>query len=211
MDYSPPDSSIHGIFHARILEWVAIPFSREKGILFLTQGSNLGLKHCRRILYYLSHQGSPQRGVKLTFVFLFIQPENLCILIDIFNTFLLIWFLVCSVLNLLCYYLFSMCHVFSFFPSFLLPYYFIFPLCQLVQLYIFFTSLFTVTLDISICIFDLLLLIKRTRSHNALYHFPENTKTLKHLISISHPIPHLCVHIIPSEYLYMTWSICIGT
>ena len=28
MDYSPPGSSVHGILQARILEWVAIPFSR---------------------------------------------------------------------------------------------------------------------------------------------------------------------------------------
>ena len=28
MDYSPPDSSFHGIFQARILEWVAISSSR---------------------------------------------------------------------------------------------------------------------------------------------------------------------------------------
>ena len=28
MDCSPPDSSIHGIFQARILEWVAISFSK---------------------------------------------------------------------------------------------------------------------------------------------------------------------------------------
>ena len=27
MDYSPPGSSAHGIFQARILEWVAISFS----------------------------------------------------------------------------------------------------------------------------------------------------------------------------------------
>ena len=27
--------------------------------IFLTQGSNPGLLHCRQILYYLSHQGSP--------------------------------------------------------------------------------------------------------------------------------------------------------
>ena len=27
MDYSLPDSSVHGSFQARILEWVAIPFS----------------------------------------------------------------------------------------------------------------------------------------------------------------------------------------
>ena len=37
MDNSPPDSSVHGIFQARILEWVAI--SSSKGI-FLTQGVN---------------------------------------------------------------------------------------------------------------------------------------------------------------------------
>ena len=28
MDCSPPSSSVHGILQARILEWVAIPFSR---------------------------------------------------------------------------------------------------------------------------------------------------------------------------------------
>ena len=27
--------------------------------IFPTQGSNLGLLHCRQILYHLSHQGSP--------------------------------------------------------------------------------------------------------------------------------------------------------
>ena len=27
MDYSLPGSSVHGILHARILKWVAIPFS----------------------------------------------------------------------------------------------------------------------------------------------------------------------------------------
>ena len=29
MDCSPPDSSVHGLFQARILEWVAVSFSRE--------------------------------------------------------------------------------------------------------------------------------------------------------------------------------------
>ena len=29
MDYSPPGSSVHGILQARILEWVAIPFSKS--------------------------------------------------------------------------------------------------------------------------------------------------------------------------------------
>ena len=50
MDCSAPGSSVHGILQARILKWVAIPFSR----IFPTQGSNLGLLHCRRMLYHLS-------------------------------------------------------------------------------------------------------------------------------------------------------------
>ena len=29
MDYSLPGSSIHGIFQARVLEWVAVSFSRR--------------------------------------------------------------------------------------------------------------------------------------------------------------------------------------
>ena len=45
-----------GILQVRILEWVAIPFSRGPS---QTQGSNPGLPHCRQILYHLSHQGSP--------------------------------------------------------------------------------------------------------------------------------------------------------
>ena len=56
MDCIPPGSSVHGILQARILEWVAIPFSRESSQL---RGSHLSLLHCRQILYHLSHQGSP--------------------------------------------------------------------------------------------------------------------------------------------------------
>ena len=29
MGYSPPGSSVHGVFQARVLEWVAFSFSRE--------------------------------------------------------------------------------------------------------------------------------------------------------------------------------------
>ena len=54
----PVDYTVHGILQARILEWVAVPFSR--GSSQPTQGSNPSLPHCRRILYYLSHKGSPQ-------------------------------------------------------------------------------------------------------------------------------------------------------
>ena len=31
--------------------------------IFLTQESNLGLQHCRQILYHLSHQGSPDMDI----------------------------------------------------------------------------------------------------------------------------------------------------
>ena len=51
MDYGLAGSSVHGIFQARILELVAIPFSRG---IFPTQGSNLGLPHCNQISYHLS-------------------------------------------------------------------------------------------------------------------------------------------------------------
>ena len=55
LDCSPPGSSVH-----RIL-------GKNTGVgshallqgIFLTQGSNPGLLHCRRILYCLSHQRSP--------------------------------------------------------------------------------------------------------------------------------------------------------
>ena len=57
VDCSLPGSSVHGIFQARILEWVAMPSSRG---IFLPQGLNTGLPHCRWFLYHLSHQGSPK-------------------------------------------------------------------------------------------------------------------------------------------------------
>ena len=56
----------HGPWPARLCPW---GFSRQEywsGLPFPTpgdlhtQGSNLGLPHCRQILYRLSHQGSPQ-------------------------------------------------------------------------------------------------------------------------------------------------------
>ena len=92
----PMDNRVHGILQARILEWVAFPFSRgssqpriksrsptlqadslpaelpgkpkNTGVgslsflqgIFPTQESNRGLLHCRRILYQLSHKGSPR-------------------------------------------------------------------------------------------------------------------------------------------------------
>ena len=57
MDCSLTGSSVHGILQTRILEWVA-SHSLLWGI-FLTQGSNTVLLHCRRILYHLSHEEGP--------------------------------------------------------------------------------------------------------------------------------------------------------
>ena len=51
MDCSLPDSSVHGILQARILEWVAMPSSRRSSQL---QGSNP-----RLFLYHQCHRGTP--------------------------------------------------------------------------------------------------------------------------------------------------------
>ena len=58
MDYSPPGSSVSGIFQARILEWVALSFSR--GSSQSRDRTQVSCVSCigRRILY-LCHLGSP--------------------------------------------------------------------------------------------------------------------------------------------------------
>ena len=55
MNCSLQGSSVHGILQARILEWVAIPFSRGSSL----PRDRTCLLHFRQILYHLSHQGSP--------------------------------------------------------------------------------------------------------------------------------------------------------
>ena len=66
MDYSPSGSSVHGIFQARILEWLPLFFFRGSSQpRNWIQGSNPGLLCCRQILYCLSHQGSPE-FIKIT-------------------------------------------------------------------------------------------------------------------------------------------------
>ena len=57
MDWGPPGFSVHedspgkntGVGCHALLQGI-----------FTTQGLNSGLSHCRRILYHLSHQGSPK-------------------------------------------------------------------------------------------------------------------------------------------------------
>ena len=57
MNCSQPGSSVHGDFPGK--NTGVCCHALLQGI-FPTQGSNLGLPHCRQILYHLSHQGSPR-------------------------------------------------------------------------------------------------------------------------------------------------------
>ena len=96
-DCSPPDSSVRGIFQARILYRVAISSSKKKNDSLRLHGlyspgsspgqntgvgsfvpspadlPNLGIElgspHCRRILYQLSYQGSPRILVWVVYPF----------------------------------------------------------------------------------------------------------------------------------------------
>ena len=60
---NPMGYTVHGILQARILEWVSLSLFQE---IFPTQGSNPGLLHCRRLLYQLSHQISPECPKRLS-------------------------------------------------------------------------------------------------------------------------------------------------
>ena len=70
MDCSLPGSSVHGIFQARA--GVGCHFLLQG--IFLTQGSNLGLLHCRQTLYHLNHQFSSVQS--LSHVWLFATPRT---------------------------------------------------------------------------------------------------------------------------------------
>ena len=57
MDCSLPGSSVHGDSPGKN---TGVGCHALLQGVFPTQGLNLGLPHCRRILYHLSHQGSPR-------------------------------------------------------------------------------------------------------------------------------------------------------
>ena len=57
MNYSPPDSSLHKILQARILEWVASSFCRRSS--WPLEGLNSGPLHWKVDSLPLSHLGSP--------------------------------------------------------------------------------------------------------------------------------------------------------
>ena len=63
MDYSPPGSSSHGIFQARILEWGAISSSR--GSFWPRDGTCFSHISCigRQILYHEYHLGNPSVSI----------------------------------------------------------------------------------------------------------------------------------------------------
>ena len=64
VDCSPPCSSVHRIFQARVLEWVAISFSRGSSRpRDQTQVSRIVSK----MLYHLSHQGNANLNISLSF------------------------------------------------------------------------------------------------------------------------------------------------
>ena len=74
----------HGLWPARLLcPWN--PSGKNTGVgsqsllqgIFLIQGLNPGLPHCRQILYHLSHQGSPFRVIEEV-VKLEFQPRYIC-------------------------------------------------------------------------------------------------------------------------------------
>ena len=80
----PRNYTVHGILQAKILEWVAISFSKSS---FPTQESNPGLPQCRQILHQLSYKGSPQHLLSLISfpfykekVFFNISPEWIAVL-----------------------------------------------------------------------------------------------------------------------------------
>ena len=71
MDCSPPGSYVHGDSPAKNTGVGSLSLLQQ---IVPTQGSNPGLPHCRRILYLLSHQGSPpnqKRGAP--------NPVKLCV------------------------------------------------------------------------------------------------------------------------------------
>ena len=76
---APP--SIHGIFQARVLEWVAISFSRG---IFPTQGLNPGLPHCRQTLLLSEPPGkllTSEAIIKLACVLLSVAHETHCAIV----------------------------------------------------------------------------------------------------------------------------------
>ena len=75
-DCSPPGYSVHRIFQARMLVWIAVFLLRG---IFLTWGMNPHILHCRQILYPLSHS--------LKAIYFLSGPAHLVFLLPVPSTF----------------------------------------------------------------------------------------------------------------------------
>ena len=63
MDYGPPSSSFHRIIQARILEWVAISFSRDKyEVSEMSEVKSLSRVQLFVILWTVAYQAPPSMG-----------------------------------------------------------------------------------------------------------------------------------------------------
>ena len=58
----PPGSPVHGMFQARILEWLPFPSPRDLPDPGIKSASPVS---CREILYLLSDQGSPKYSISI--------------------------------------------------------------------------------------------------------------------------------------------------
>ena len=82
-DYSPPGSSVHGLLHTGILEWVAIPFSRGFSQSRVpTQVSCIADRFftiwaCYKSWDYLKFQHISKAWVQILFVILSSDPTTL--------------------------------------------------------------------------------------------------------------------------------------
>ena len=74
MDYILPGSSVHGIFQARILEWVATSSSRGSSLIHELNPCLLCLLFWKVNSLPLCHTGSPMCGCVLSHVQLFVTP-----------------------------------------------------------------------------------------------------------------------------------------
>ena len=77
-DCSPPGSSVHGDSRGKNPRMWSHSLLQ---VIFLTQGSNLGLSHCRQILYHLSHKGNPDEPILFQICFplrLLHKQSSLC-------------------------------------------------------------------------------------------------------------------------------------
>ena len=63
MDCSPPGSSVHGMFQARILEWVAVPFTRGDLPNPEIKSTSPVSSALQADSLLLSHQGRPHEAI----------------------------------------------------------------------------------------------------------------------------------------------------